>query len=247
MKIMKQLAALGCALSMLPGITAPVMAEMDTSYRQLQDYTIFNGNGNINWCGGKNLEVSNARIPVDSSVTCDGVPSLRINVTDTSDQWSVRLVVRNWMSTDFSGYKDEGSLEFDVKGNAGNEKFRIGLADHTDEDVTSVPMDKYVTLTNDWQHVSVPLADLAAENPQVDFSDIELLYLYNDGTTDTQKFWITNIEITSDGLEPETPPIKMNQAGFLTSAEKYALVSFYPELYSISEGDAFSVCDTETG
>ena len=247
MKIMKQLAAIGCALSILSGSTTPVMAETDTSYRQLQDYAIFNGNGNINWCGGKNLEVSNARIPVDSNVTCDGVPSLRINVTDTSNQWSVRLVVRNWMSTDFSGYQYDGCLEFDVKGNAGNEKFRIGLADHTDEDVTSVSIDKYVTLTSEWQHVSVPLADLAAENPDVDFSDIELLYLYNDGTTDAQKFWITNIEITSDGLEPETPPIKMNQAGFLTNAEKYALVSFYPELYSISEGDAFSVCDAETG
>lgn len=247
MKIMKQLAAIGCALLMLPGITAPVMAETDTSYRQLQDYTIFNGKGNINWCGGKNLEVSNARIPVDSNVTCDGVSSLRVNITSASDQWSVRLVVRNWMSTDFSAYEKEGCLEFDVKGNAGKEKFRIGLADHTDEDVTSVSMDKYVTLTNDWQHVSVPLADLAAENPQVDFSDIELLYLYNDGTTDAQKFWITNIEITSDGLEPETPPIKMNGAGFLTNAEKYALVSFYPELYNISEGDAFSVYDAETG
>ena len=39
----------------------------------------------------------------------------------------------------------------------------------------------------------------------------------------------------------------MNQAGFLTNAEKYALVSFYPELYNISEGDAFSVYDAETG
>ncbi len=82
MKIMKQLTAIGCALSLLFGSTAPVIAETDTSYRQLQDYAIFNGNGNINWCGGKNLEVSNARIPVDSDVTCDGVSSLRINVTD---------------------------------------------------------------------------------------------------------------------------------------------------------------------
>lgn len=217
MNITKRLTAIGCALSMLHGITAPVTAEPDTSYRQLQDYTIFNGSGNINWCGGKNLEVSNARIPVDSNVTCNGISSLRVNVTAASDQWSVRLVVRNWMSTDFSAYEKEGCLEFDVKGNAGNEKFRIGLADHTDEDVTSVSMDKYVTLTSEWQHVSVPLADLAVENPDVDFSDINLLYLLNDGTTDSQKFWITNIEITSDGLEPETPPIKMNQAGFLTN------------------------------
>lgn len=247
MKIMKQLTVIGCALSLLFSSTVPVIAETDTFYRQLQDYAIFNGNGNINCCGGKNLEVSNARIPVDSDVTCDGVSSLRINVTDTSDQWSVRLVVRSWMSMDFSSYQAEGCLEFDVKGNVGNEKFRIGLADHTDEDITSVSMDKYVNLTSEWQHVSVPLADLAAENPDVDFSDITLLYLLNDGTTDAQKFWITNIEITSDGLEPETPPIKMNQAGFLPNAEKYALVSFYPELYSISEGDTFSVCDAKTG
>lgn len=247
MKIMKQLETIGCVLSLMFGYTAPVAAETDVSYRQLQDYAIFNGNGNINWCGGKNLEVSNARIPVDSDVNCDGVPSLRINVTDSSNQWSVRLVVRNWMSTDFSRYQAEGCLEFDVKGNAGNEKFRIGLADHTGEDTAIVSIDKYVTLTSEWQHVSIPLADLAAENPDMDFSDITLLYLLNDGTTDAQKFWITNIEITSDGLEPETPPIKVNQAGFQTNADKYALVSFYPELHNISEGDTFSVCDSETG
>ena len=54
---MKQLAAIGCVLSLMFGYTAPVAAETDVFYRQLQDYAIFNGNGNINWCGGKNLEV----------------------------------------------------------------------------------------------------------------------------------------------------------------------------------------------
>ncbi len=247
MKIIRKITAFVCALSLLPFNAASVSAETDTSYRKLQDYAIFNGSGNINWCGGQNLEVSSARIPVDSNVTCGGISSLRVNVTDSSTWWSARLVVRSWMSIDFSQYQPEGFLEFDVKGNAGNEKFRIGFADHTDEDSTTVPISEYTTITRDWQHISIPLSDLAAENPEVDFSDITLLYLQNDGTTDAQKFWITNIEVTSQGLEKESPLIKVNQEGFLTDSQKYALVSFYPELYSIAEGDHFSVCDAATG
>lgn len=247
MRIFRQLTAFVCSLSLLIGSTTSVCAEADTSYRQLQDYAIFNGSGNINWCGGQNLEVSNAKIPVDSDVICDGVSSLRVNITDTSTWWSARLVVRSWMSIDFTQYVSEGYLEFDVKGDVGGEKFCIGLADHTDEDMAAVSIDDYTTLTSEWQHVAIPLSDLVFGNPTMDFSDIKLLYLMNDGTTDAQKFWITNIEITSDGLEKESLPIKVNQVGFLPTSQKYALVSFYPELYSISEGDVFSVCDSETG
>ncbi len=247
MKLLKQLTALGCAIPFLLYGTVSAAERTDTAYRQLLDYAIFNGSGTINWCGGQNLEVTSARIPVDSNVTCDGISSLRVNVTDTSTWWSVRLVVRNWMSLDFTQYQPEGFLEFDVKGNTGGERFRIGFADHQDEDTSTVPILDYTSLTTDWQHVSIPLSDLAAENPDMDFSDITLLYLQNDGTTDSQKFWITNIEVTSDGLEKESPHIKVNQMGFLPDAQKYALVSFYPELYSISDGDPFTVCDAETG
>ncbi len=248
MKNVKQLTAFICALSLLIGSVMSVNAETDTSYRQLQDYAIFNGSGNINWCGGQNLEVSSSRIPVDSDVTCDGVSSLRVNITDTSTWWSARLVVRSWMSIDFTSYVPEGYLEFDVKGNVGDEKFCIGLTDHVGEDSAVVSIDKYTALTSDWQHVAVPLSDIAAANPDMDFSDIKLLYLQNDGTTDAQKFWITNIAVTSDGLEKESPHIKVNQVGYLPdSSQKYAFVSFYPELYSVSEGDVFNVCDAETG
>lgn len=247
MRFLKQMTAIGCAFSLLLGNFATVSAESETEYRQLLDYAIFNGSGNINWCGGQNLEVSSSKIPVDSDVTCDGVPSLRVNVTDTSNWWSARLVVRSWMSIDFSQYKPEGYLEFDVKGNAGNEKFQIGFTDHTNEDSVTVSISDYTTLTNEWQHVAIPLSDLSSKNPDVDFSDIKLLYLQNDGTTDAQKFWITNIEVTSEGLEKESPPIKVNQVGFLTDSTKYAIVSFYPELYDISEGDTFTLHNSETG
>ncbi len=250
MKRMKQLTAIGCAFTLLFHGAVPVRAA-DTEYRKLLDYAIFNGSGNINWCGGQNLEVTNARIPVDESVTCEGVPSLRVNVTDTSNWWTVRLVVRDWMSMEVSRYQPDGFLEFDVMGSAGNEQFRIGFADHVaqngEEDIAVVSIRPYTTLTNTWQHVSIPLSDIAAANPDVDFSDITVLYLQEDGTTAAQKFWITNIEITSDGLEPETPPVKVNQAGFLPTAQKYALVSFYPELSDVSEDTAFSVCDAATG
>ncbi len=247
MRFVKRITAFVCALSMLNVAGGAVCAESDTSYRQLQDYAIFNGSGNINWCGGPNLEVSGSRIPIDSEVTCDGVSSLRVNITDTSAWWSARLVVRSWMSVDFTPYEAEGYLEFDVKGNAGGEKFCIGLTDHTGEDSAVVPISKYTTLTNQWQHVAVPLKDIAIANPDIDLSDINLLYLQNDGTTEAQKFWITNIEVTSQGLERQSPPIKVNQVGYLTDSQKYAFVSFFPELYTVSEGDAFSICESETG
>ncbi|MGN0592056.1 MAG: glycoside hydrolase family 9 protein [Ruminococcus sp.] len=243
--------ALGYALSLLLNGTASVYAASDTAYRQLQDYTIFNGSGNLNWCGGDHLEVSNARVPIDHDVTYEGASSLRICTTDTSEWWSVRLVVRNWMSMDFSQYQPEGYLEFDVKGSEGNEKFQIGFADYVaengKEDTAAVSIEQYAHITSEWQHVSIPLSDISEANPDVDFSDITVMYLLNDGTTDAQKFWITNLAVTSDGLERESPPIRVNQVGFLPDSTKYALVSFYPELYNISEGDTFSLCEAETG
>lgn len=247
MKFVKRITAFVCSLSMLSAFGADVLAQTDTSYRQLQDYAIFNGSGNINWCGGPNLEVSGSRIPVDSEVTCDGVSSLRVNITDTSAWWSARLVLRSWMSIDFTPYEAEGYLEFDVKSNTGGEKFCIGLTDHNGEDSAVVPVSRYTTLTNQWQHVAIPLKDITEANPDMDLSDVTLLYLQNDGTTNAQKFWITNIEVTSQGLERQSPPIKVNQLGYRTEAQKYALVSFFPELYNISEGDSFSVCSSETG
>lgn len=57
MKFVKRITAFVCSLSMLSAFGADVLAQTDTSYRQLQDYEVFNGNGNINWCGGPNLEV----------------------------------------------------------------------------------------------------------------------------------------------------------------------------------------------
>lgn len=85
MKILKKLSAFGCALCLMFNGTMPVYAESNVEYRQLQDYTIFNGSGNLNWCGGDKLEVSNARVPIDSDVTYNGASSLRIHTTDTSE------------------------------------------------------------------------------------------------------------------------------------------------------------------
>lgn len=150
------------------------------------------------------------------------------------------------MSMDFSQYEPEGYLEFDVKGSNGNERFQIGFADHTteneNEDIAAIPIERYIHVTSEWQHVSIPLSDISKANPDVDFSDITVMYLLNDGTTDAQTFWITNITVTSEDLERESLPIKVNQVGFLPDSTKYALISFYPELYHISEGDMFSVC-----
>ncbi len=251
MKIINKLTAVVCAASMMTSSMPCVCAEADISYRQIQDYAIFNGTGNINWCGGNNLEVVSSKVPVDSNVTYNGTPSLRVNVTDKSDWWTVRLVVRSWMSMDFLRFQPSGRLEFDIKGNAGGERFTIGFADNIsetdEEDIASVSISDYTTVTTDWQHISIPLSDISAANKDVDLSDITLLYLKNDGTTDSQKFWITNIEVTSDESEPESPPIKVNQVGFHPEGTKYALVSFYPELYNICEGDKFSVCDSATG
>ncbi len=247
MKRIKSAAALCCAVTLLLNITAPVYAGMEGSaYRKLQDYAIFNGSGNLNWCGGDALEVANARVPIDSSVTCDGAASLRIATTAPSDNWSVRLVIRNWMSMDFSQYANEGYLEFDVKGNAGGEQFQLVLSDY-DGDTAAVSVDAHTKVTADWQHVSIPLSDFVQANPDMDFRDITQLNLRNDGTTDAQKFWITNLFITSEGFEKESPHIKINQAGFPCHASKYALVSFYPECCSVDDGDTFAVCDAETG
>ncbi len=246
MKFSKAMAVLCGAATLLMNTALPIKAAVqDSAYRQLQDYAIFNGSGNLNWCGGDALEVVNARVPIDTAVTCNGAASLRIATTAASDDWSVRLVIRSWMSMDFSQHLAEGFLEFDVKGNAGGEQFQLMLSDYNGE-TAAVSADTYTKLSTEWQHISVPLSDFAKANPNIDFSDITQLNLRSDGMTDAQKFWITNLIVTSDGYERESPHIKVNQAGFQCASAKYALVSFYPELYSVDAGDVFSVHDAAT-
>ena len=72
--------------------------------------------------------------------------------------------IGNYPQVDLAEIRNAGKLEFWVKGNVGGERCAVTLIDSDNADgmktEVSVRMSpKYVTLTKEWQKVSIPLAD----------------------------------------------------------------------------------------
>ena len=104
-----------------------VAAAAPEGYRRLQDIQIFNGSRVEGWSGsgGEELETVNGTLPVDTKVTYNGIPTLRLNVqVPLSTAWWISLItLRGWNTHDLSEYVDNGYLEFYIKGKDGGEDF----------------------------------------------------------------------------------------------------------------------------
>ena len=109
-----------------------------------------------------------------------------------------------------------------------------------------VSLAKYVTVTQDWQRVVIPLRDLVANNPDFPVHDILHLTLTSEkgGSLSVR---LNNLRFTSPDLEPDASTlIKLNQVGYLPGAKKMALVSGEPGSPRMKEGASFSVLLTGT-
>jgi hypothetical protein len=107
------------------------------------------------------------------SYPTDGTSQIRTtNIENHSGNYSMKVTLNpsgysgaaigNYPPMDLAPYRETGALEFWVKGERGGEKCEVLLLDDSNEDgmktesgVFIVP--KYVTITRDWQKVSIPL------------------------------------------------------------------------------------------
>ncbi|SFF04310.1 N-terminal ig-like domain of cellulase [Paenibacillus algorifonticola] len=223
--------------------------EAPAGWRNLLDYRIFS-NTTDGWAGdsGFGLETENSKLPIDWTVTHNGLPSLLLNTkTPTSPSWFNALVaVAGWKAYNFTPYYANGFLEFNIKGNAGGESFLIGFKDRVferavgEEITTTVNINSYVNITTNWTHVKIPLKDLMQVSQGIDPSSIDTLSIKNNGFQPL-KVWLNDIRVTSPDKEKEYAPIKVNQLGYPVDGEKQALVTGFEDVLTVDEGTPFSV------
>ncbi|MEO1289205.1 MAG: glycoside hydrolase family 9 protein [Chloroflexota bacterium] len=202
---------------------------------QLRDIVIFGEQRYGMWAGSGsslNLEIDgNGNVPIDQDITYDDLPSLRLTVNgDCCDGWwGVVLSGENWETYDISPYVTNGFLTFNIRGDANIDNLIISLADYVaTRTPTGIPtqivnLADYLTISDDWQSVSIPIQDFlddAGFNP-FQMSGINI----NNAGDAVGTLWLNNIRFTSKDPEPTLPLIKINQVGYLPDAPKYALVT----------------------
>lgn len=219
-------------------------------YRKLLDVQIFKDAAVGGWTGSGagEIETVNSTLPLDTEVTYNNLPSLRLNISKpvNSGWWVSLLTLRGWNSHDISQYIENGFLEFNIIGKEGGEDFVIGFRDKVYERAAGLEVDvkiavsKYAEITTEWQHVKIPLKDIAALNPKFDPSSVTCLVI-DKVNIDPFTVWFNDIKITSPDNEKAAPAIKVNQLGFLPESEKYALITGFPEELTVSEDTEFQV------
>jgi endoglucanase len=223
------------------------------SSHPLKDLQVFGQTEYGQWAGaGSPLNIETApgssQLPVDTTVTYNGLPSMRFNITSNGSGWGWWSMIQsdNWETYSLAPYYANGALEFNIKGAAGGEAFTIGMQDHNlrrnpvNYSPPSVQSSTYVTVTTNWQHVRIPLTDLI---PQGSIFDLNQVYLVTFGNTNNnaEEFWLNDITFTSPDPEHSAPFIKVNQLGYSLLSDKYALVSGYADELNAVDGTPFTV------
>lgn len=235
----------------IASVTSPPVAEASTygapeGWRDVPDYPVFITQTN-GWTGSSGeLETVDGHLPIDTENTYENLPSLRFNVTQPNMAWMVSIhVLAGWASHDVSGYLPNGYLEFNVKGQNGGEQFTIGAVDHFGqrrpiEIEVNVPVANYTTVTTEWQHVKIPLKDIFNSTSGINAYGAKAILL-NRVNNEPFTVWLNQIKLTTTDKERGYAAIKLNQVGFLNSADKYAKVSGFEDEFSATVGTPFQV------
>jgi len=169
----------------------------------------------------------------------DGELGLRLNLTIEGDAPAWRLSLtpelvapygessRAWPLFDAYGYRRQGAIEFDLRGDARRKGLGVTLCciygRHPAPRLT--PLDPYLQDTPDWQHVKVPVADLDFKTPDTALNTASTLLLGGEGWSGALKVDLDNIVLRSDGPEPEPGPVRVDHVGYLPGSTKIGLVA----------------------
>lgn len=208
----------------------------------LQDLWILKDYKDGQWSGGA-VENVNGELPFDEDQVYNGLPSYRLNVQGDDGWWTSLLAKNSWSTYNILPYYESGYLEFNIKGAEGGETFQVGVRSrqygHDPEEVTqSVSLADYATVTTEWQKVRIPVKDIIDPASGFDMKQTWLL-VFDPVNSSKFKVWLNGIKLTSTDEETEFPAVKVNQLGYLTNAEKYALVTGFPSRLAYKEGDSF--------
>jgi endoglucanase len=250
----RRVALLAVACSTL---TAASEAQPPSGYNTVKTNYVFKDFDPGGWAGsGTNgLEVTaGATLPVDTTVTNNGLPSLRVNVVRRQTWWLAMIVPRGWATADLTDYFANGRLEFNVRGNVGGEQFYLSLGDRAFErSINGTLTDSVKTpkrpisdflpggVRATWQHVSIPINTLIAPGSPFKLNAFWTIEISN-VTTAPLKLWLNEIKVSTADKERQYPQIKVNQVGYTTAAEKYTTVTgWYEDMTAYGAGAAFEV------
>ncbi len=210
-------------------------------WRNIPDHPVFTDAFNGWASSGGELVVG-----VDSTQVYGGHPSLKFSITQSDISWmDAGLVLAEWASHDISGYLPNGYLQFNVKGKVGGEQFKIGVVDHFGqrrpvEIKVTVPVSTYASVTTTWKSVRIPLSAIFDSASGLDAYGAKAIVL---DRVNGQPFtvWLNQIKLTTTDKEKGFPAIKVNQVGYLSSAQKQAKVSGFEDELSATVGTPFQV------
>jgi hypothetical protein len=247
------------ALSAIVSSAVPVRSEAQPppGYNVVKANSIFKDSDPGGWAGSGTgaLEVSpSSTLPVDTTETYNGLPSLRVNVRSDPAWWAAIVVPRGWATADISDYYANGRLEFNIKGSAGGELFNLTLGDRAFErsvngqltDSVKAPsrlITDFLTggVTTAWQHVSIPLNDLIPPGHPFQLNALWTFELAA-ANSNVMTVWLNDIKFTTTDRERQYPQIKVNQVGYTRAAEKYTTVTgWYEDMTAINGGTRFRV------
>jgi hypothetical protein len=247
------LAALGAQAAAPQAMAAPPAGYSDLlPLPVLKDSAPGTSSGPGCWASGA-VAVENGCYPFSSEPEAlyGGLPSMVISTTygdNNWDWWGGALAGVGWTSYSLENYIANGHLEFNVKGTVPGQSVAIHLRDivpgragGNEQGGPEVQLSAYVTLSTEWQHVSIPLADLIApsQNPR-QMQQVRFDRSYS-APAQTFKLWINDIQFTSPDSEPSFAAIKVNQVGYELWNEKYALVSGFAENFTTTVGTTFTL------
>ncbi|MDP4087985.1 MAG: glycoside hydrolase family 9 protein [Bacillota bacterium] len=217
------------------------------SVHQQHDASLFYDRVLGGWTSKEGLTLdSNGWYPTDNTAAgmYNTLPSLHIKVTAQNKDWDGGIAPTGWDAVNLAPYYENGSLEFNIKGANGGEDLGLQFGsktwDGTDVRMGADSIARFVTVTKDWQHVSIPLKSFIGQLGDFDLSSVRQINIKHANGSELE-VWINDMRVVTPDSQKVEEPIKVNQLGYITKAAKYALVSGFSDTLKVQAGEAFEV------
>jgi len=202
------------------------------------------------------LSLPNEKLPF---VKNEGRGSLEITTTlPSGGWWNTMFFVSGGQACNWAAEAgNTGVLALRVRRATGDASFKVQIGDWgntfstTNNSQTAIlDLADYGTLTNQWQTISIPIADFKAANPAIDMARINWVQFIGTGNYATSStIYLEELLVRehADGLNRRL--IRVDQIGYLPDAEKISILGYeVGGIGAISPSSlTFEVLDTLTG
>jgi endoglucanase len=179
----------------------------------------------LGYGGACNLDNSNERVKIipdgdDAALYVSG------NIEFKGGWWLLCVARPMWQIATLDEPYTNSYLEFDIKLEGSNKEVLFGIADKSRRKKEALLLlNDYITPTNSWQTVKVPINDFLAAKKSIDLSKISHIIFRNTDSVGDFKLYISNIEFKYPFKEKDFPLIKVNQLGYKPEKRKIAFIS----------------------